>query len=61
MIKYQQFSSSTSLSLSMLNITQQIVLVSVILASMLIAGKAVVAGQMTLGVRKYISSCLLSS
>lgn len=43
-------SSSTSVSLSILNMTQQVILIGVMLASMLIAGQAVIAGQMTLGV-----------
>jgi len=48
-IKYQKFTSSTQLSLNVLNITQQFVLNITLLVTMLISGLAVTKGEMTLG------------
>jgi ABC-type transport system involved in Fe-S cluster assembly fused permease/ATPase subunit len=48
-VKYQVFSSSTTVSLSILNMTQQLILNGAMLGAMILSGYAVVKGQMTLG------------
>ena len=48
-VKYQQYNSSTSLSLSLLNISQQFILIGTLLGAMLISGQAVSQGELTLG------------
>jgi len=48
-IAFQQFSSSTAFSLNVLNISQQLILNITMLCAMLVAGRAVVEGRMTLG------------
>lgn len=48
-MKYQQYNAETSLSLALLNSTQQFILVGTLLGSMLLSGKAVIDGRMTLG------------
>jgi ABC-type transport system involved in Fe-S cluster assembly fused permease/ATPase subunit len=48
-VKFQQYNSATQLSLSLLNISQQFILIGTLLGAMLISGQAVVNGEMSLG------------
>ena len=48
-VKFQQFNSSTQLSLSILNAGQQFILIGTLLGAMLISGQAVTKGEMSLG------------
>jgi ABC-type transport system involved in Fe-S cluster assembly fused permease/ATPase subunit len=47
--KFQVFSSSTTVSLSVLNMTQQLILNASMLGAMIVSGQAVIRGEMTLG------------
>lgn len=49
-VKFQKFNASTAIASSVLNISQNVILNSVLLGAMLVSGQAVVKGQMTLGV-----------
>lgn len=48
-VQYQQYSSSTQLSLSLLNISQQVILGATLFGTMVLAGRAVVNGRMNIG------------
>jgi ATP-binding cassette, subfamily B, heavy metal transporter len=48
-ISFQKFNSNTALSLSLLNSAQQIILYSTLLGALVVAGRAVTRGDMTLG------------
>lgn len=48
-VSYQQQVSATMLAVGLLNVTQQLVLTTTLLSTMIIAGQAVFRGQMTLG------------
>jgi ATP-binding cassette, subfamily B, heavy metal transporter len=48
-IQFQKFSSNTQFSLNVLNVSQQVILMSTMLGTMLVAGRAVVNGHMTVG------------
>lgn len=48
-INLQKFNSSTALSLSLLNVSQQFIMQATLIGSLVVAGRAVVDGNMTLG------------
>ena len=48
-VHFQQFNSSTSMANSALNISQQVILYSTLVACMILATRAVLNGQMSVG------------